>query len=51
MCVAFGYNDMQPVIDYRNGRYQGETQNQLPHGVGFFIDKNFLFCIGEWLAG
>lgn len=42
---------MLPVIDFRNGRYQGQTRNQLPHGVGFFIDKNFLLCIGEWLAG
>lgn len=42
---------MFPVIDFRNGRYQGQTRNQLPHGVGFFIDKNFLFCVAEWLAG
>jgi hypothetical protein len=42
---------MFPVIDFRNGRFQGQTRNQLPHGVGFFIDKNFLFCLGEWVAG
>jgi hypothetical protein len=45
------YNDMLPVIDFRNGRYQGQTRNQLPHGVGLFIDKSFLLCLGEWLAG
>jgi hypothetical protein len=42
---------MFPIIDFRNGRYQGETKNQLPHGVGIFIDKNFLFCLAEWIAG
>lgn len=42
---------MFPIIDFRNGRYQGETKNQLPHGVGIFMDKNFLFCLGEWIAG
>lgn len=42
---------MFPVIDFRNGRYQGETKNQLPHGLGFFIDKNFMFCLAEWVAG
>lgn len=42
---------MFPVIDFRNGRYQGQTRNQLPNGVGFFIDKNFLLCLAEWIAG
>ncbi len=40
-----------PVIDFRNGRYQGATKSHLPHGVGFFIDKNFMLCLAEWVAG
>ncbi len=42
---------MYPIIDFRNGRYQGQTKNQLPDGVGILIDKNQLFCIAEWTAG
>jgi hypothetical protein len=42
---------MQPVIDFRNGRYQGETRDQLPHGFGFYLDKSFTLCAGEWLSG
>ena len=42
---------MYPVIDFRNGRYQGQTKNQLPDGVGILVDKNFMFCVGEWVAG
>lgn len=42
---------MNPIIDFRNGRYQGQLKNQLPHGIGIFIDKNYLFCLAEWIAG
>jgi hypothetical protein len=42
---------MFPVIDFRNGRYQGQTKDQLPHGLGCFVDRNFMFCVGEWIAG
>lgn len=42
---------MFPIIDFRNGRYQGQTKNHLPHGIGFFIDKNYMLVISEWLAG
>lgn len=42
---------MFPVIDFRNGRYQGQTKDHLPHGFGCFMDRNFMFCIGEWVAG
>lgn len=42
---------MFPVIDYRNGRYQGQIKNQSPHGLGIFIDKNFMFCLAEWMGG
>jgi hypothetical protein len=42
---------MYTVIDFRNGRYQGQTKNQLPHGLGIFINKDWLFCLGEWLSG
>jgi hypothetical protein len=42
---------MFPIIDYRNGRYQGQTINHIPHGVGIFIDRNFMFCLAEWISG
>ncbi len=42
---------MFPIIDFRNGRYQGQTKQQLPHGAGCFMDSSFMFCIGEWIAG
>lgn len=42
---------MYHIIDFRNGRYQGQTKDQLPHGLGCFLDRNFMFCIAEWTAG
>ena len=42
---------MHPIIDFRNARYQGQIKNQLPDGIGIMIDKNYMFCIGEWIAG
>jgi hypothetical protein len=42
---------MFPIIDFRNGRYQGQTKNHLPDGVGILIDKNQMFCLAEWTAG
>lgn len=42
---------MFQIIDYRNGRYQGELLNQQPHGIGIFMDRDFLFCIAEWREG
>lgn len=42
---------MFPIIDFRNGRYQGQTKNKLPDGVGILLDKNFMFLLAEWVAG
>lgn len=44
-------NQLFPVIDYRNGRYQGEARNNIPYGIGFFMDKNFMMCLAEWISG
>jgi hypothetical protein len=42
---------MLPAINYRNGRYQGQIKDKLPHGVGILIDKDYLFCLAEWRNG
>ena len=42
---------MYPIIDFRNARYQGQSKNELPNGVGILLDKNQLFCLAEWNMG
>jgi hypothetical protein len=42
---------MLPIIDFRNGRYQGLVSNGLPDGPGIFMDRNFTLCIAEWKNG
>jgi hypothetical protein len=42
---------MFEIRDYRNLRYQGETKDNLPDGVGIAIDYNYLFCLAEWRRG
>lgn len=36
---------MLETIDYRNLRYQGDMQNDRPHGVGIAYDVDQLFCL------
>ena len=42
---------MLDIIDYRNLRYQGETKDNQPHGLGIIIDYNHLFCLAVWKEG
>lgn len=42
---------MLDIIDYRNLRYQGETKNDRPHGLGIIIDYTHLFCLALWKEG
>jgi hypothetical protein len=42
---------MYPIIDFRNARYQGQTKNHLPDGIGLLIDNKMMFCMAEWVAG
>ncbi len=43
---------MQPdIADYRNGKYQGPTNNHKQrHGLGIFIDDDLAFHISHWQA-
>jgi len=42
---------MLDVLDYRNGRYQGQTLFKQPHGVGIFLTLNFTFIVAYWKHG
>jgi hypothetical protein len=42
---------MLPVIDFRNGRYQGEARGGLPNGVGVFFSAELVFVVGHWREG
>lgn len=42
---------MLDIIDYRNLRYQGETKDDKPHGVGMIIDYRWIFCLCLWNDG
>lgn len=50
---------MTSIIDFRNAKFQGQTKNNLPHGIGIdftyilgiIIDQHFLFCLSEWYQG
>lgn len=46
--INFG---MITIIDYRNGRYQGQVLNQKPHGVGVFMSVNLTLIFSEWIRG
>ncbi|MCU0849274.1 MAG: hypothetical protein MUD12_15435 [Spirochaetes bacterium] len=38
-------------ITYQNGIYQGDTVNNIPHGIGNIKWENGEFYEGEWLEG
>lgn len=42
---------MLPIIDFRNGRYQGETKNHLPNGVGILFSTELIFVVAHWQDG
>lgn len=42
---------MSTIIDFRNGRYQGEIKNKLPDGVGIFFSIDLIFIIAHWKEG
>ena len=42
---------MLSIQDYRNGRYQGQVKDKLPHGIGIFMQINLTFVIAEWTHG
>ena len=39
------------VIDFRNGRYQGQVYLNQPHGFGCFLTLNFALILAEWNQG
>lgn len=49
--LLINFNNMLGAIDFRNARYQGEIENQLPHGLGIVIDQSLLFCLATWYKG
>lgn len=42
---------MSAVIDFRNGRYQGEVRNKRPHGVGAFFAADLTLTFAQWTDG
>lgn len=42
---------MLSILDFRNGRYQGEIVNGKPHGAGIFLHISFTFVIAQWNQG
>ena len=39
------------LLDYRNGKFQGQIYNNRPHGVGGFLSINFDLIFGTWKNG
>ena len=43
---------MSAVLDYRNAKYQGRTnEQQLPEGLGLLLDHNYLLSMSQWRQG
>lgn len=42
---------MSAVIDFRNGRYQGEVRNKKPHGLGAFFAADLTLTFAHWAEG
>jgi hypothetical protein len=43
---------METVVDYRNAKYQGETNNQQHrNGFGILIDDDLSFYVSNWNDG
>lgn len=41
------------ILDYRNGKYQGQVQTGrlVREGMGILLDHNYLCAIGMWKKG
>ena len=39
------------IIDYRNGRFQGFTKDELYHGLGAILTDDFIFGLTYWQDG
>ena len=49
--VFYNKINLMPQIDFRNGIYQGEAKDKIPHGHGFFFSINLTFIIAYWEDG
>ena len=39
------------VLDYRNGRFQGQIYKHRPHGIGAFFSLHLNLIFGSWKNG